>query len=180
MTQLPQKHQWLLNEPGPKMIQEGLKIYGTKEIVGKKHNPIILGWADEIGIGDIYNEDETAWCGLGHGVVAFRSGKSLAPLTGWNILRALEWAKWGVHVDVPMLGDTLVFKRPGGGHVGLYVFETKNAYGCMGGNSGNEYKIVEIAKSRLVAVRRPQYTNPPLNIRRIFVNSSGELSTNEA
>lgn len=178
---IPQKYQWLADEPGPRMITEALKIYGTKEIVGTKHNPIILGWADELGIGNIVNDDEQAWCGLAHAYVAFKAGKSLLPLKGWDLLRALQWAKWGVHVDIPMFGDTLVFKRGKGmGHVGLYVFETATTYGCMGGNSGNEYKIVEIAQNRLVAARRPVYNEQPDNVRRIFVNSSGELSTNEA
>jgi uncharacterized protein (TIGR02594 family) len=178
---LPDKYQWLLQEPGPKMIVEALKIYGTKEIVGKQHNQIILSWAKELGLRDIYLDDETPWCGLAHAYVAYKAGKSLSPLKGWDLLRALQWAKWGVKADVPMFGDTLVFKRGAGmGHVGLYTFETANTYGCMGGNSGNEYKIVEIEKSRLVAARRPVYKVQPDNVRRIFVNSSGEVSTNEA
>lgn len=177
---IPEKYKWLLDEPGPKMLVEGIKIYGTKEIVGKKHNPVILGWADEIGIGSLVNDDEQAWCGLAHAYVAFKAGKSLVPLKSWDLLRALKWANWGVAADVPKLGDTLVFKRTGGGHVGLYAAETKDTFLCMGGNSGNEYKIVEIAKSRLLAARRPIYNIQPDNVRRIFVNSSGELSENEA
>lgn len=177
---IPQQYQWLEHETGPKMIIEGLKIYGTKEIVGPAHNPVILQWAEEIGIGGIYKADETPWCGLAHAYVAFKAGKSLDPLKSWDLLRALKWAEWGLKIDVPMLGDTLVFKRPGGGHVGCYVFETKTTYGCMGGNSGNEYKIVEIAKSRLVAARRPVYNVQPTNVRRIYITSSGQLSENEA
>lgn len=178
---IPEKYKWLLNEPGPRMLIEGLKLYGTKEIVGAKHNPIILGWADELGIGSIVNDDEQAWCGLAHAYVAFKAGKSLAPLKSWDLLRALQWKRWGVHVDIPMVGDTLIFRRGNGmGHVGLYVFETKITYGCMGGNSGNQYQIVEIAKDRLDEARRPVYNEQPENVRRIFVNSSGELSTNEA
>lgn len=177
---LPKQYEWLLQEPGPKMIKEGLKIYGTKEIVGANHNPIILGWADELGIGNIVDDDEQPWCGLAHGYVTFKAGKSLFPLKDWDILRARAWLRWGLPVAIPMFGDTLIFDRGSGkGHVGLYVFQTKTTFGCMGGNSGNEYKIVEIAKSRLIGARRPAYANPPNNIRRIYVNSSGELSTNE-
>lgn len=177
---IPEKYKWLLNEPGPKMIVEGLKLYGTKEIVGPAHNPVILEWAKELGLQTIYRQDETPWCGLAHAYVAFKAGKPLLPLKNWDLLRALQWARWGVNTDTPMLGDTLVFKRAGGGHVGLYVAETTSTYLCMGGNSGNEYKIVEITKQRLVAARRPVYNEQPENVRRIFVNSSGELSTNEA
>lgn len=176
---IPEKYKWLASEPGPRMIIEALKIYGTREIVGPKHNPVILGWAEEIGLGKIYRADETPWCGLAHAYVAFKAGKSLDPLKDWDLLRALKWAEWGIAAGIPKLGDTLVFKRPGGGHVGLYVAETKDTFLCMGGNSGNEYKIVEIEKSRLVAARR-KYNVQPENVRRIFVNSSGELSENEA
>lgn len=177
---IPEKYDWLVAEPGPKMITEGLKLYGIKEIPGQQSNPIILGMASELGLSRIYKNDDTAWCSLAHAYVAFKAGKSLLPLKSWDLLRALQWAKWGVNTDAPMLGDTLVFKRHGGGHVGLYVAETTSTYLCMGGNSGNEYKIVEIAKTRLVAARRPVYTVQPDNVRRIFVNSSGELSVNEA
>lgn len=177
---IPEKYKWLASEPGPRMITEALKIYGTKEIVGAKHNPVILGWAKEIGIGNLVHDDEQAWCGLAHATVAFRAGKSLEPLNSWDLLRALQWARWGDGVDVPMFADTLVFRRGAGmGHVGLYIAESKTTFHVAGGNSGNEYKIVEIEKSRLVAARR-KYNVQPENVRRIFVNSSGELSENEA
>jgi uncharacterized protein (TIGR02594 family) len=176
---IPEKYKWLESEPGPKMLLEGLKIYGTAELVGPKHNPIILGWADEIGVGNIVNDDEQAWCGLAHAYVAFKAGKSLLPLKGWHLLRALDWLVWGIGVEEPELGDTLVFKRPGGGHVGIYIFETLKTYGCMGGNSSNTYKIVEIDKLRLVGSRRPVYTEKPPNVRKIFMSPSGEISVNE-
>lgn len=177
---IPEKYKWLTSESGPKMILEGLKIYGTAELVGPKHNPVILGWADEIGIGGLVNDDEQAWCGLAHAYVAFKAGKSLLPLKGWDLLRALKWLYWGIHVDEPELGDTLIFKRPGGGHVGIYIFQTATTYGCMGGNSSNTYKIVEIDKARLVGARRPRYVVKPANVRKIFLLPSGEISTNEA
>lgn len=177
---IPEKYKWLTSEPGPKMILEGLKIYGTAELVGPKHNPVILGWADEIGIGGLVNDDEQAWCGLAHAYVAFKAGKSLLPLKGWDLLRALKWLDWGIPIEEPELGDTLVFKRPGGGHVGQYIFQTQTTYGCMGGNSSNTYKIVEIDKARLVGARRPRYVVKPANVRKIFLLPSGEISTNEA
>lgn len=178
---LPKKYQWLNSEPGPRMLVEALKLYGTKEIIGKKHNQIIVGWADELGIGALVDDDEQAWCGLAHAYVAYKAGKSLLPLKNWDLLRALQWARWGLPVDTPMLGDTLVFKRGAGmGHVGLYAAESKNTFHVMGGNSGNEYKIVEIEKSRLVAARRPMYTVQPSNVRKVFLDASGVVSENEA
>jgi hypothetical protein len=47
MAALPKMYQWLNDEDAPRMLVEGLKFYGIKEMVGKKHNPIILGWAKE-------------------------------------------------------------------------------------------------------------------------------------
>lgn len=176
---VPEKFKFLLDEPGPRMLQEALKLVGIKEIVGPKHNPEILKMADYLGIGHIYKADETAWCGLAHGYVIVRAGKYL-PLKGYDILRALKYLEFGVPVHTPELGDTLVFKREGGGHVGLYVAETPNTYIVLGGNQSNMYGFTEILKSRLVGARRPKYMNKPTNIRRLHVDSSGKLSHNEA
>src|SRR5690349_4988525 len=117
---IPVQYRWLQNEAGPKMLVEAMRLYGTLEVVGAKHNPRILEWAKEVGVGLIYKADEIAWCGLAMAVCAHRAGKDI-PMQGWDILRALQWERFGVAVAQPMLGDILIFKREGGGHVGMYV-----------------------------------------------------------
>jgi cell wall-associated NlpC family hydrolase len=80
-----------------------------------------------------------------------------------------------------MLGDVLVFKRQGGGHVGLYVGEDKDAYHVLGGNQSDSVSITRILKDRLHAARRCTWkTAQPANVRRVFLSGSGAVSQNEA
>lgn len=156
------------------MILEGLKIYGTSEIVGSAHNPVILAWADECGIKG-YHADEIPWCGLAMAVVAKRAGKPVVASPLW----ARNWNKWGKPVKVAMLGDILVFSRASGGHVGLYVGEDKYCYHVMGGNQSNAYNITRIAKSRCIGIRRHYAVGMPANVRRIFLEPTGAVSVDE-
>lgn len=176
---LPKQYAWLEREPGPLMLKEALKLVGVREIVGHTHNPVILNWAKELGIESIYKADETPWCGLAHAVLLKRSAKP-HPLKSWEILRALSYARFGVAVLEPMLGDTVIFQREGGGHVGLYVGEDAHYYHVLGGNQSNMYGFTRIDKDRLYAVRRPAYKVQPANVRKVFLNASGPVSTNEA
>lgn len=174
---LPREYQWLSLEPGPKMLLEFLGIYGTKEVLGPGDNPIIIQWAKELGLKD-YQHDETAWCGLAMAVVAKRAGKELPPA---NPLWALNWALFGNKVtDGPKLGDVLVFKRQGGGHVTLYVGEDEGCYHCLGGNQSDMVNIVRKAKDRLYAVRRPVYIHQPLNVRKVFLSPTGAIDDKES
>jgi Fe-Mn family superoxide dismutase len=45
---LPAQYRWLEAEPGPRMILEALKEYGTLEAPGAADNPKIIGWQDEL------------------------------------------------------------------------------------------------------------------------------------
>jgi uncharacterized protein (TIGR02594 family) len=172
---LSKQFQWLSLEEGPKHLLKAIELYGTKEIVGPKHNPVIMGWAKELGI-TYYKNDEIPWCGLFMAIVIKRADRT--PVK--DPLRALSWVNFGKEVKDPMLGDILTFKRDGGGHVGIYCGENKSVYYVLGGNQGNTVSIVPIAKSRLFEVRRPEYNNQPTNIRKIQLEAGGKLSTNEA
>jgi uncharacterized protein (TIGR02594 family) len=176
---IPKKYQYLLAPNMPKVIQAAMKMYGVMEVPGRKHNPVILGWAATLGIEKIYTNDELAWCGLAHAVALLRGGKPAA-LEGWDILRALKYKTYGMGVEQPGIGDTLVFQRPGGGHVGFYVGESKSTYHVLGGNQSNAYNVTEIAKSRCVAKRSPIYNLRPASAVPVFLDASGVVSTNEA
>lgn len=165
-------YNWLLGEPGPKMILEGIKIFGTKEVPGPGDNPTLLAWAREVGLEHEYLHDSVAWCGLAMAVVAQRAGKSVVAEPLW----ALHWADWGVRVtDGAKLGDVLTFKRVGGGHVALYVGEDDLYYHIMGGNEGDQYTIIKMEKARLYTIRRPVYAVQPANVRQILLNTDGTL-----
>lgn len=169
-------YEWLLNEPGPKMLLEMLKLYDTKEVPGPTDNPVILQWAKELGIKD-YIHDSIPWCGLAMAIVAYRAGKPVPTSPLW----ALNWANFGKVVSEPMLGDVLTFKRDGGGHVALYIGEDQTAYHVIGGNQSDSISITRILKGRLYKAVRPPYTTQPANVRKIMMAPSGApLSTNEA
>ena len=174
---LPASYAWLGNEPGPKMLIEALRLFGTVEGAGAADNPTILAWAREVGVGATYSHDAIPWCGLFMAVVAKRAGKEIPATPLW----ALAWADFGRPVtDTPMLGDVLTFKREGGGHVTMYVGEDAQAFHCLGGNQHDRVCITRIAKSRLYRARRPVYSIQPLNVRRIRLATVGALSRNEA
>ena len=178
-TMLPAQYAWLgMLDPLPLMIVHALRLFDTIEMPGHGDNPAIIQWAEELGgeVARAYRHDAIAWCGLFLGVVANRAGK---PLPG-NPLWALNWARFGVAAEAPALGDVLVFKRAGGGHVGLYVGEDPEAYHLLGGNQADRVCFTRIARGRLFATRRPAYRNPPPTVRRYQLSANGVLSANEA
>ncbi len=175
---LPSRYGWLAREPGPKMIVEALKLYGTLETPGSANNPTIIAWAKEVGgeVEDIYKADSIPWCGLFMAVVAKRAGKEIPAHPLW----ALSWSAFGAKSAAAALGDVLVFVRNGGGHVGLYVGEDASAFHVLGGNQSDRVCITRVAKGRLYAARRPLYRIPPANVRPIYLDATGALSLNEA
>lgn len=176
---LPEQYQFLLSITSPKIVQEAIKLYGTKEIAGDKNNPVILGWGDELGgwIDEYYTADSIPWCGLFVGVCAKRAGFPF----GQKALSALEWTKWGTPVKVPMLGDVLVFKRQGGGHVALYVGEDDTHYHILGGNQSDEVNIVRKPKNQLYAARRCQWKiGQPPSVQQIHLKPTGQDAGKEA
>lgn len=169
-------YDWLKNELSPKILVEAVKLIGTKEIVGKQHNPIILNWAKELNLSNIYTEDEIPWCGLFIAYCAHKAGVQVVDRPLW----ALNWAKYGTKVEEPMLGDILTFKRNGGGHVGIYVGEDSNYYHVLGGNQNNSVNVTRIAKSRLHQARRTAWKiAQPSNVRKVFLAAKGIITTNE-
>lgn len=171
-------YEWLKAEVAPRHLVEAVKLIGTKEIPGTKSNSVILTWAKEVGISDIYRNDDTAWCALFVAVTILRAGRE--PLRRFSALRAKDWAFWGLRAEKAELADILVFVRPGGGHVGYYVGEDASCYYVLGGNQSNMVNITRIEKSRCVSIRRPDYNNKPENIRSILLAASGSVSSNEA
>lgn len=181
MSPLPAAYRWLAKEPAPRVLLEGLKTFGTLEGPGTEDNPVIMGWAKEVGvprIADVFTSDAVPWCGLWLAVIAHRAGKPVNP----NALWARSWLNWGERApDDPQLGDVLVFRRGAtSGHVGLYVGEDSGAFHVLGGNQGDAVSIVRIARSRLLGARRHYAIGAPQNVRRIQLKTTGGLSANEA
>lgn len=163
-------YEWLLHEPGPKMLSEALGLWGVYEYKGKANNPVILSWAKEVHT--TYPGDEVAWCGLFISVVARRAGWDYHP--NGNALWARNWADWGTGQQVAMLGDVLVFPRGEGGHVTLYVGEDETHYHCLGGNQSDAVSIVRKAKTPILAIRRAKWkVGQPENVRRVLLSGKG-------
>ena len=179
------KYTWINSLKGlPKTISLGMDFLGVAEVVGKGSNKTIIGWRDKLNQAGVkiegYSNDDIPWCGLFAAFIAYLRMKvagEVVKLPLW----ARSWAKYGVKADVPSLGDVLVFERPGGGgHVGFYIAEDSLTYHVLGGNQSNKVCITRVAKSRLIAARRPPYKNKPAAVKPYKVAAGGTLSTNEA
>jgi uncharacterized protein (TIGR02594 family) len=188
---LPAHYAWLAAEGAPRMLVEALKLHGTLEAPGLSNNPQILNWADEVAMAfpspynrwaaDFYKHDSIAWCGLGMAIAAARADR--APPNKY--LSALAWAEGGPGwVKVPiagaMLGDVLIFKRNGGGHVALNVGEDETHFHMLGANQDDAFNIRRKAKAQCVGVIRPAYINRPANVRKVRLSSTGIVSGSEA
>ena len=169
-------YDWLKEEKSPRILVQAVKLIGTKEIVGKEHNPTIMFWAKELKLSSVYNADEIPWCGLFIAYCCKMAGLDVIDKPLW----ALSWSNWGSPVTEPMLGDVLTFKRDGGGHVGIYVGEDVTHYHVLGGNQGNAVSVSRIAKSRLFKARRTEWKiAQPANVRKVHLAAKGVITTNE-
>jgi len=180
---LPANYEWLGTLGTlPRCIQEGLKLHGVAEVVGKGSNATIIGWRDELNQNGVkiagYSDDDIPWCGLFAAIVVFRARGAAEVVE--KPLWALNWAKFGTKSPKPALGDVLAFQRNGGGHVGFYVAEDATCYHVLGGNQSNRVSITRVEKSRCKAVRRPPYRNQPDSVKPYLVNARGAVSKNEA
>ncbi|MDM9647731.1 TIGR02594 family protein [Rhizobium sp. S163] len=163
----------------PVWMREARRFVGLLEIPGPKSNSTIIGWAKALGgwIATFFTNDDTPWCGLfmAH-CFGFTLPQEKLPA---NPLGALEWNKFGAQLTSPVLGAVLVFKRPGGGHVGLYVGEDDQNYIVLGGNQSNSVKLSLVEKARCVGIRWPKTGSSPIGgiIRSTLED---EVSRNEA
>lgn len=167
----------------PRTIEEALKLFGTREVIGKGSNRTILEWRDELNQSGVkisgFSDDDIPWCGLFAAIVIFRRS-GVASEVVKDPLWARNWENYGVKSPLAGLGDVLVFVRDGGGHVGFYVGEDGSCYHVLGGNQSNAVTITRIEKSRCIAVRRPPYKNQPATVRRYLLGANGAISKNEA
>jgi uncharacterized protein (TIGR02594 family) len=177
MVSLPKKYEWIDQEQGPRLLQEMRKLYGTIEAKGNSDNPLILQWAKQIGLGNVYQHDSIAWCGLTVAYAAAQAGWDHAP--NGNALWARNWANWGTPVEKgqEMLSDVLVFARGNAGHVAIYIGEDSSNFHIIGGNQDDKVSIKTRPKSGLIAARRcPWRVNQPPNIRKILLNSESVVA----
>jgi uncharacterized protein (TIGR02594 family) len=136
-----------------------------------------MRWARDIGVPSWYNNDDQAWCAIWMNRILQAS--QLPSGTGFDLLRARSFERWGQKLLVPSPGAIMVFSRPEGAHVGLYLGERADAYRILGGNQSNQVCETWIARNRLTATRWPNDV-PFSPVGRVQLTDAGTLSSNEA
>jgi uncharacterized protein (TIGR02594 family) len=149
-----------------------------KKTIKEFDNTIVYDLEVENNHNFIANDIVVHNCGLYASIVVKRAGFDVVKDPLW----ARNWNNFGIKQDVAMLGDVLVFTRPGGGgHVGFYVGEDVTCYHVLGGNQSNMVNTTRILKSRCIGIRRcPWKISQPSNVRVVELAANGAVSTNEA
>jgi len=164
----------------PPWLLEAERLRGLREVAGPGSNPAIMDWAEAQGgwVERYYTGDDVPWCGLFVAHCLRDAGFRGPP----NPLAALAWADWGRALSEPADGAVLVFRRPGGGHVGFCVGADPDggALHVLGGNQSDAVSVVRIARERLVAMRWPEGATAPRPGTTRRGRIAGTLSRNEA
>jgi|SRR5688572_16798198 len=185
---LPDKFKWLETKGVlPKLVAAALQYLGVKEIPGAKNNPVIMDMAKGLGVQKIYASDEVSWCAVFINHLLRITGKpiDLKPKDKYDLLRALKTASLPVYEVVPKgqekLGDLVLMKRAGGGHVTLWIAETPNGFFVgLGGNQSNSVTFSEFDQKRIEKVLRYYKTGIPASAQHYTMDNTGSVSTNEA
>ena len=164
----------------PRWLTLARSDLGIRETPGVANNPVLMKRFASItkALGVLYNADSVPWCGAGMAWWMIQCGIATPAVA----VRAASWAGWGRALSPAQLavGAVLVFQRPGGGHVALYVGEDLTHYHCLGCNQGDAISIVRVEKARCIARRwppgEPAVPGRPL----ILVAGNAASSKNEA
>lgn len=156
-----------------KWIDIGRKYIGVKEVPGPTHNPIILGMWKLARLAGIKN-DEVPWCS-GFACAVMEEAGIQSPRTDG----AKNWLNWGMVLSSPAYGCVVVFRRPGGWHVGFVVgTDAKGNLMVLGGNQGNQVSIAAFARDRVEGYRFP--IGQPIPQGRLALLSGVAASSSEA
>lgn len=188
---LPKHWKWVEDiNPQPKILQVALKYYGIQEIPGPRSNEKIMGMAKSLNVESIYTNDDMAWCALFICFCLVSAGKPM-PYKNYEVIRAASFIgegnthpePWGEEVPIneARYGDLVYLQRPGGGHIAIMIARTKSGnFILFGGNQKNSVGFMETSKDRVKGVRRYYKTGLPSTAQIYTINSTGELSKNEA
>lgn len=169
------------DDPALPWLQEARRLIGVREAPGAgPDNPVILDWADNLGLD--YDHDQIAWCGLfvAHCVGATLGGEPLPA----NPLGARSWMKFGAPTT-PQPGAIMVFWRKSlaswEGHVGLYAGENPDkGYYILGGNQSDSVCYAWLDPDRLLGARWPATAPAGSGKKRPVADDGKPRSTNEA
>lgn len=165
----------------PLWVRVARAFEGIEEVPGGKSNPVIMRWARDIGAPKFYDNDDVPWCAVWMNRIALVMGWPLSDSGDkYDLLRAASFKTWGQAMRIPAVGAVMVFARPGGGHVGLYLGERPDAYYVLGGNTSNSVRAAWIPKDRLIAQRWPPGEQLPQDGRVLLADNGEPVSRNEA
>ncbi len=130
------------------------KDLGLKETDGRASTPRIkqaihmaATWLDE-------DDTVTPWCACIRGLWGHETGTGQPA----EFYRAKNWLKWGTKVESlenAIQGDTVILKRNGGYHVGLFAgIVNQSQFMMLGGNQSNCVNIAKQSLYLIVGVRR--------------------------
>ena len=163
----------------PSWMARARSYVGRREVPGKEHNPLIVGWWKALK--QTFRDDETAWCGAFVGGTLLEVGHPAVK----NPAGARNWLKYGVPLPRPAVGAVVVFWRGSksgwSGHVGYVAGrDQKGNLMVLGGNQGDMVSIKPFGYDRVLGYRWPANTKLPANDNLPLLNSDGKVSVNEA
>jgi uncharacterized protein (TIGR02594 family) len=150
------KFYWLLDIKNNCLIEKAIECLDIVEFPGISNNPVIASWAEEVNAPSKYKEDKTPWCALFMSYIVHSCGYDLPK----GSTKSLNWLEWGGTIEIPEIGDILIYKKRIGGHIGLFVEEDGDYYWTLGGNQSRKegqdsVNIKRIKKSKCVRICRP-------------------------
>ena len=163
----------------PIWLSVGWMFVGIEEVPGIKNNPVIMQWSKDINSPSWYDNDDKAWCAVWMNRLMLACQLPMSG-SGYELLRAKTFETWGQELKIPSLGAIMVFSRPEGNHVGIYLGERKDAYYILGANQSNSVRCSWLKKDRLTSTRWA--TDVPIpKVGRVWLDDlGGRLSENEA
>lgn len=155
-------------------MREAFRHEGLREVPGKAHSPVIVGWLTSLKAW--WRDDETPWCGVFVAHCMREAGQSLPK----HWYRAKGWLDWGLEVG-PVHGAVVVFERQGGGHVGLLVGkDPADNLLVLGGNQGNQVNVRTFVPDRVLGYRWPAAWPLPAASEVLPLLAFGQSSEGEA
>ena len=154
-------------------VEEFRKVFGLHEI---RDNEALKAWLISDGK-TLGNPKMLPWCGDAMATAICRSlpDEKFTGALAENPYWALNWALFGDAIE-PCFGAVGVFKRAGGGHVGVLVSQSKDTYHVLGGNQGDSVSLTSVPKSSFVAARWPKTYERPLIRSLHFATSPNQAS----
>jgi uncharacterized protein (TIGR02594 family) len=152
-----------------------------EEIEGYKHNPIILGWWNRLGL-NVF-DDETPWCSAFIGGCLLEAGL-LASRSGM----ARSYEHWGIRLPGPAIGAVATMWRgsraSGQGHVTLVCGRNKsNQLMGLGGNQSNKVSIAAFNDDRITGYFYPSSYPIPKSCKLSdlpLINIKGQVSNSKS